>query len=79
MGGHEDDEFDFLVETVGAGEEAAEEGDVAQEGDLGVVMGFLGLNQTTDDDGVGVMDTDQGRGLLGVEVGRSGAAAATPR
>ena len=40
----EDDKFLFLVEPEGAGEELAQERDVSEERDLGVVLGLLGLD-----------------------------------
>ena len=48
--GDENDEFLLLFEAERAGKKFAQPGNVSQDRDLGIICGFLGLDQSTNDD-----------------------------
>src|ERR1043166_8800211 len=76
--GDEDDQFFLLIETERAREELADPGNVTEEGDLFIALGFLGLNQTAKDDGRSAAHAHQSRGLLGIQIRRGDGSGAGP-
>src|SRR5690606_11754474 len=62
VGGEEDEQFGFGADDVAAFEGFAEDGDVAEEGDLGEGLGPAVFHEAADDDGVAGGDGDAGLG-----------------
>src|SRR5438445_4797731 len=66
----EDHQFFLFLVSECAGEKLAEARNIAEPRHLFIISRMLSLDQAADDDGCGVMDAHQRRGLFGVQDGR---------
>jgi hypothetical protein len=63
----EDDQFAFAHRLVLPAEQRADQGNVSDQGNLAIPDLFCVLDESTDDDGVTVVDPHQGRNLFDVQ------------